>query len=63
MDKKVTISIDEYYRLLQAEAQLNLLENRGVDNWHGYTTIPSIDEFDSIEEWETTIANISTDDY
>jgi hypothetical protein len=38
------------------------LKNRGVDNWHGYGTIPSIDEFGSLEEWESFISNGMTDE-
>lgn len=59
--EQVTISIEEYHRLLQAEAQLSFLENRGVDNWHGYGTIPSINEFDSLEEWQECIASLDNE--
>ena len=36
MEEKVTISVDEYKRLLRSEAHLNELDIRGVDNWRGY---------------------------
>ncbi len=61
MQEKVTISIAEYHFLLEAEAQLTLLKNRGVDNWHGYGTIPSIDEFDSIFEWQKCIESLDNE--
>jgi hypothetical protein len=32
----ITIAKDEYYDLKVAQAELNLLECAGVDNWEGY---------------------------
>jgi hypothetical protein len=32
----VTISVQEYLRLLEAQAVLDALEGAGVDNWQGY---------------------------
>ena len=34
--KTVTISVQEYIRLLKAQAELDALEGAGVDNWEGY---------------------------
>jgi hypothetical protein len=37
MDKEnITITKDEYRRLLNAEDKLSCLESCGVDNWSGY---------------------------
>lgn len=36
MDENVTISKKRYISLLRAEAHLEQLEIRGVDNWSGY---------------------------
>ncbi len=32
----VTISVEEYFELVKAQAQLEALECGGVDNWSGY---------------------------
>ncbi|ASN68337.1 hypothetical protein 10S11_75 [uncultured Caudovirales phage] len=37
MSKTVTISAEEYNNLLKKEKFLEALENRGVDNWDGYS--------------------------
>jgi len=34
--KTVTITIEEYDRLLKSELQLECLEGMGVDNWDGF---------------------------
>jgi hypothetical protein len=47
MEEKITIDIGAYYRLLEAEAQLDVLVARGVDNWEGYTNVPSIADFET----------------
>ena len=36
MENKVTITTEEYDRLLEAENKLDALEVAGVDNWEGY---------------------------
>ena len=36
MSKTITISQEEYDRLISADNFLNCLEACGVDNWHGY---------------------------
>ena len=32
----MTIEVDEYNELTQAQRKLTFLENYGVDNWEGY---------------------------
>lgn len=39
MKDTVTISYNEYERLLNAEAFLEALEEAGVDNWEGYAKV------------------------
>jgi hypothetical protein len=34
--KTITISVEEYNRLVNAEKKLNCLESAGVDNWDWY---------------------------
>jgi len=36
MDATVTVSVEEYTKLIQARTKLQCLENCGVDNWSGY---------------------------
>jgi len=36
-NETVTISKEEYDRLLKAEETLTALESHGVDNWDGYS--------------------------
>jgi hypothetical protein len=35
-EETVTISVEEYDRLLECEYKLIALEGAGVDNWEGY---------------------------
>lgn len=35
-NKTVTISLEEYEQLLDADLKLSCLESMGVDNWCGY---------------------------
>lgn len=36
MNNKITVSEDEYNKLLDSDAKLRALEEWGVDNWNGY---------------------------
>jgi hypothetical protein len=36
LDPTITISREEYRRLLEQEIKLHVLEAGGVDNWEGY---------------------------
>jgi len=45
--KTITITREEYNRLLEAEALLSALEAAGVDNWGGYG-----DALEMAEEWK-----------
>jgi len=45
--KKVTITQEEYDRLLEDSNFLSALRAAGVDNWSGYG-----EAFDILEEWE-----------
>lgn len=58
MEGKITIDIGAYYKLLEAEAQLDVLVARGVDNWEGYTNIPSIADFETFDEWEDAVVEL-----
>ena len=44
MEGNVSISKKELLRLLKAQAQLDLLESLGVDNWQGYEWLGEKDE-------------------
>lgn len=33
----ITISLEKYYKLLEAQKKLSALECAGVDNWEGYS--------------------------
>lgn len=43
----VTIAIEEYESLKEAQLELNALEDSGVDNWSGYSDAMSL-----LEEWK-----------
>lgn len=43
----ITISIDEYHRLLDQDMWVNALDAAGVDNWEGYDEAVSI-----LNEWK-----------
>lgn len=47
----ITISIGEYRRLVEDSMHISMLQARGVDNWENYVSIPSIDDFETIDEW------------
>jgi len=53
--ESVTLTLERYYELLQAEAHLSALQALGVDNWQGYTSIPRIEDFKSLEDWKAAI--------
>jgi hypothetical protein len=48
MKEKVTITREEYERLLSRNHMLDCLEDSGVDNWSGYGDAQEM--FDSEEE-------------
>ena len=58
----VTISGERYRELLQSEAQLNILEAWGVDNWEGYHGVPDINDFPSLPEWQVRVNKAMEDD-
>lgn len=51
----VTISKDEYFRLLVADAKMDLLEAGGVDNWEWYGESLNPDGEESFDEVEAQI--------
>ena len=36
VERQFTLSYQQYFNLLKAEAKLQYLESSGVDNWSGY---------------------------
>lgn len=63
MSEQITISLQEYYNLLQSDAQLTLLKNRGIDNWQGYGSIAPISDFDSLVEWRKYIDSLDNESW
>lgn len=52
MDETVTITKDEYQKLLESQRKLSCLESAGVDNWEGYEYAMDMytEEFDDFED-------------
>jgi len=57
MDGDVTISKDEYVRLLLRETELDMLEGGGVDNWDWYSDSLYPEEGDTFDDYEKQIMN------
>lgn len=54
LEGNVTISKEEYLRLLKSEEKLSLLEAGGVDNWDWYSEslFPDCDESGNGEDYD-----------
>ncbi|EPP7234010.1 hypothetical protein ACTOJ1_000926 [Shigella flexneri] len=49
--KKITLSEERYFELLNKESKLTALENAGVDNWSGYSeAMEDHDEYDKYKK-------------
>ena len=56
----ITLSVEEYFELCKAEAELEALEAAGVDNWGGYDYRHEHEEFAAlssmtVEEFEQVL--------
>lgn len=58
----ITIPLAEYRRLLESEANLNLLHSRAVDHWDGYAVLPDIDDYETIVEWQVACAEFEANE-
>ena len=58
-EKEVKITLKEYKRLLKKQAELNMLERGGVDNWewYGESLNPEYSTGESLDEVEEEIDN------
>lgn len=55
--KKITITEDRYFELLNKESKLTALENAGVDNWNGYSE--AMEDHDDLDKYKKTLSNKS----
>lgn len=54
--QEVEVVLKSYVEHLEERnAQLELLECRGVDNWSGYATLPDREDYDTEEEWDKAV--------
>lgn len=52
---KMLEQLDRIKYLEERELHLQLLESRGVDNWDGYGSLPSREDYDTEEEYEEAV--------
>lgn len=55
--KKITITEERYFELLNKESKLTALENAGVDNWSGYSE--AMEDHDDLDKYKKTLSNKS----
>lgn len=55
----VLLTEAQYNSLVESEQHLALLECRGVDNWSGYCSLPSRQDYDTEGDWYDAIYKAS----
>jgi len=51
----VALTKSEYEKLLHTQLHMDILEARGVDNWHGFCGVPRREDYDTEEEYDKAI--------